>query len=236
MAPRRSAAKTAVIEAAEFNFDEFLDGFQRPTFTRNLNRRADLAPTLIEQQKVLDDLDERIDRLERAEGEEPERDITAINPLHTLLERRERLTLEYNDLANEYNESAVSFTFRVPDKAGDHQRIQAMMAEVGQSVQPVRPPRSETGDEEADAEANTVADAKFEKEFEVWWDALAIRSMSVTCTSHDFTIEQWELLRDKVGNVAFANLATAWFEAVQAATPPAPFSPRPLPSLTTEDS
>jgi hypothetical protein len=88
---------------------------------------------------------------------------------------------------------------------------------------------------------NAATKAEFEKEFSTWWDALAIRSMAVTCIVHPgtaqgappLTVPQWESLRDKVGAVAFGSLAAAWFEAVQAVAPSAPFLPRPLPSPET---
>jgi hypothetical protein len=60
--------------------------------------------------------------------------------------------------------------------------------------------------------------------------------MAVTCKSHTFTIPQWEALRDRVGEIAFNGLASAWFEAVQAASPSTPFSPKPLHTRTTGES
>jgi hypothetical protein len=68
---------------------------------------------------------------------------------------------------------------------------------------------------------------QFDADFAAWWDGLALRSMSVTCVSHDFTLDQWQRLRERVGEVAFNQLAEGWFEAVQAASPNAPFSLRP---------
>lgn len=234
MAPRRTAAKTAVVEAAEFDFDAFLTGFQRPHFTRTLARRADLTPQLMERMSVLDELDTRIDRLEKAEGEDGvERDITEVDALSELVARRNRLTNEYNDMANEYNASVIEFTFRTPDKADDSARIQALMDQTDTPTQPEKAADSDSGVPEVDAQIDADRDAAHEKLFEKWWDRLAIRSISVTCVSHDFTVEQWEALRDRVGVVAFSALAQGWFEAVQAAQPSSPFSLRPLPSLET---
>lgn len=240
MAPRKTAVKevkSAQAAAIDFDFDAFLAGFQHPEFTASLIRRADLGPKLAARAKVLDELDEQIGRLETAEGEDgQERDITAVNPLATLTERRNRLTLEYNDIANEYNDSAVSFTFRVPDKKDDAATIQALMVAAGAPDQPERPDTEDMDKEEAEAVLT-----QYTEEFGVWWDLLAIRSMSVTCIEHPgtqygappLTIEQWEALRDRVGAVAFNTLGQAWFEAVQAVAPAVPFSPRPLPTPAT---
>jgi len=52
--------------------------------------------------------------------------------------------------------------------------------------------------------------------------------------SHDFTLEQWQQLRARVGEVAFTALAEAWFQAVQAAAPTAPFSLRPSHTHTSD--
>ena len=234
MAPRRTAAKTAVVEAAKFNFESFLNDFERPEFTRQLFRKGKLRPKLDALTRDLDDLDARIERLEKAEGEDgSERDITAVNPLAELERRREELTLEFNALANEYNASAVDFTFRVPDQQDDSVRIKELMDEAG-LVQPEKPELSETGDEAADEAVNTARLKQFDADFTKWWDGLAIRSISVTCVSHDFTLEQWQQLRARVGEVAFTALAEAWFQAVQAAAPTAPFSLRPSHTHTSD--
>ena len=227
MAPRRTAAKTAVVEAAEFDFEAFLGDFERPEFTRQLFRKGKLRPKLDAMTRDLDDLDARIERLERAQGEDGgERDITAVDPLAELERRREALTLEFNDLANEYNASAVDFTFRVPDQQGDNVRIKELMDEAG-LVQPEKPETADTGDAEADDAANSERLKQFDADFAKWWDGLAVRSMMVTCVSHEFTLEQWQQLRARVGEVAFSSLAEAWFQAVQAAAPNVPFSLRP---------
>ena len=234
MAPRRTAAKTAVVEAAEFNFESWLNDFERPEFTRQLFRKGKLRPKLDALTRDLDDLDARIERLERAEGEDgSERDITAVNPLAELERRREELTLEFNAMANEYNASAVDFTFRVPDQQDDSVRIKELMDEAG-LVQPEKPELSDTGDAEVDDPINTERLKQFDADFTKWWDGLAIRSISVTCVSHDFTLEQWQQLRARVGEVAFTALAEAWFQAVQAATPTAPFSLRPSHTHTSD--
>jgi hypothetical protein len=164
-----------------------------------------------------------------------------VDPLAELTARRERLTVEYNDIAQVYNDSAVEFTFRAPDRKDDHLRIQAMMDEIG-AVQPDAP--VVRTDEDLPAEVISKINAKnqadYEAAFTVWWDALAIRSMSVTCISHPgtalgappLTVAQWEALQAKVGAAAFNTLGSAWFEAVQAVTPSVPFLPRPLPTPT----
>ena len=221
MTPRKTLKSPAVL-AVDFDFDGFLGGFKRPEFTSHLYQRADLAPKLKTLEEQLDELDSRIDKLERAEGENPERSIDEVNPLAELLQRRERITGEFNDLANEFNDSAVEFTFRVPDKKDDHTRIQGLMDEAG-VTQPEKP---------ADGEDTT----EFDKEFSVWWDTLVVRSMSVTCVSHPFTVEQWESLRDRVGELAFNELGSAWFEAVQAAAPTTAFLPKALPTPVTVES
>ena len=229
MAPRRTAAKTAVVEAAEVDFEKWLDDFERPEFTRQLFRKGKLAPKLADMVRDLDDLDARIERLERAQGDDGgERDITAIDPLSELERRRDALTQEYNELADEFQKSAVDFTFRVPDQQGDNVRIKELMDEAG-LVQPEKPELSETGDAEVDDPINSARLKQFDADFSVWWDGLAIRSMMVTCVSptHIRTLDQWQQLRARVGEVAFSTLAQAWFEAVQAAAPSAPFSQRP---------
>lgn len=217
MASRKPA--TAVVEASEFDFDAWLRGFHRPEFTRSLFKRADLAPRLSVLEKQIDDLDTRIDKLERAD-ETAERSLTDVNPLAELTARREKFTTEYNDLAEQLNASAVEFTFRVPDKKDDHAKIQALMDEVGLT----QPEKKEDTD---DPEFNTIQAKAFDEAFSIWWDALALRSMAVTCKSHTFTIPQWEALRDKVGEIAFNGLAAAWFEAVQAASPSTVFLAKP---------
>lgn len=237
MAPRRTAARTAVNEAAVFDFEAAFAEFERPDFTRSLFRKGKLAPKIKAMLTQLDELDDRIDRLEKSEGEDGrERDITAVNPLAELIRRRDELTDEYNALAEEFNASAAEFTFRVPDDKGDHARIQTLMDESG-IKQPVKPEVVDMGDPELTAKMNEAASAEFDKAFSEWWDALAIRSMSVTCVRHPWTdqgappmtLADWEALRASVGEVAFNALGSAWFEAVQAAAPSAPFLLRPSP-------
>lgn len=226
MAPRRTAARTAVNEAAVFDFEAAFAEFERPDFTRSLFRKGKLAPKIKALLTQLEELDDRIDRLEKTEGEDGrERDITAVNPLAELYERRDRITGEYNEMAEEFNASAADFTFRVPDDKGDHAKIQALMDEAGVK----QPERPDTEGVEEDVAAEKMAE--FEKAFSEWWDALAIRSMSVTCVRHPWmdqgappmTLADWERLRASVGEVAFNALGQAWFEAVQAAAPSAPF-------------
>lgn len=230
MAPRRTAVKTAQSSAAQFDFDAFLADFRQPEFTANLVRRSDLAPELASRQRVLDELDESIERMERAEGDDPERDITETSPLDKLLARRNALTIEYNDLADEYNNSAVQFTFRVPDKMDDKAKISGLMVSAG-FVEPTKPDT-----EGMDELEGQKLEAMYEVELDAWWTAMAIRSMSVTCIKHPgtamgappLTVKQWEQLLDRVGQASFSTLTTAWFEAVQAAAPSVPFSQRPL--------
>jgi hypothetical protein len=222
MPPRKP--KTAVNGAATFDFDAFLTEFERPQFTRNLYRKGKLVPKLATMGAELDDLETRIDRLEKAAGDDDERDITAVDPLSELKRRRAEATEAWNAVAEEFEASAVPFTFRIPDDKDDHEQIQALM--VG-FVQPEEPAKVDTGDAEADTLVNKANAEQYTKELAVWWDALAIRSMSVTCVSHSFTVDQWEALRKQVGLVAFANLMEGWAEAVQAAKPAAPFLRRP---------
>jgi hypothetical protein len=227
MAPRRTAAKTAVVEASEFDFEAFLAGFERPEFTRSLFKKGKLVPVLAELGRELDDLETRIDRLEKAnpEGEDSDRDITSVDPLSVLKRRHAEKTTEWNAVAEEFNASAIPFTFRVPDDKDDHDRINALMT-AGGFVQPVRPEL----DSELPEDVQAARKAEFDEAFNKWWDALTIRSMSVTCVSHTFTVAQWEALRDRVGLLAFAALMEAWSEAVQAAKPNGPFLLKPSPT------
>lgn len=227
MAPRRTAAKTAIVEASEFDFEAFLAGFERPEFTRSLFKKGKLVPVLAELSKELDDLESRVDRLEKAnpEGEDSDRDITSVDPLSVLRRRLAEKTVEWNAVAEEFNESAIPFTFRVPDDKDDRGRITALMEADG-FTQPEKPELVEGEPEEVQAARKAEFDAAFNR----WWDALTIRSMSVTCVSHQFTVAQWEALRDRVGLLAFAALMEAWSEAVQAAKPNGPFLLKPSPT------
>jgi hypothetical protein len=232
VAPRRTAAKTAITEAAEFDFEAFLADFERPEFTRSLFKKGKLVPVLAELSKELDDLETRVDRLEKAtpEGEDSDRDITAVDPLSVLKRRLQEKTTEWNAVAEEFNASAIPFTFRVPDDKDDHDRIQALLEQDG-FVQPDRPEPIE-GEPAEDTAARKAA---FEDAFNKWWDALTIRSMSVTCVSHTFTVAQWEALRDRVGLLSFSALMEAWSEAVQAAKPNGPFLLKPSPTPISEE-
>lgn len=229
MAPSRKSARTAINAAAEFDFEAFLGEFEEPTFTRPLMRKGAMLPDLTERARILDELDADIERLEKAE-EDQERDITDVSPLAKLKETRNRLTLEYNEVAAEYNASAVDFTFRVPNRPGDSEAIGALLEESGL----VEPPRPDVDGLDDDEKAAVLAE--WEKEFTAYWSKATIRSMSVTCTSHRMTPEQWEALENKVGVVAFTGLRNAWAEAVQAAAPDAPFSLRPLPTQEPDES
>lgn len=211
-----------VNDAAVFDFDDWLAGFERPEFTRKLFRKGRLAPKISEMDAELDELDSRISRLETAEGDEKgDRGIDDIDPLAELRMRREDRTLERNAIVEEFNASAVEFTFRVPDKKTDRDRISALMDAAGYS-EPTKPDLDGLDEDEQAAKM-----AEFDDAFNAWWDALMIRSMSVTCSSHAFTVDQWEALRDVTGLGAFNLLSAAWAEAVQAAAPTsAPFSLR----------
>lgn len=230
MAPSRKSARTAINAAAEFDFEAFLGEFEEPTFTRQLMRKGSMLPDLTERARVLDEIERDIERMEKAE-EDVERDLTDVSPLAKLKETRNRLTLEYNEIAEEYNASAVDFTFRVPNRPGDQEEIAALLEEAGLE-EPPRPVDFEGMDDEQKAALLAV----WEKQFGAYWARATLRSMSVTCTSHRMTPEQWEQLESKVGVVAFAGLRNAWAEAMQAAAPSAPFSLRPLPTQELEES
>lgn len=228
MAPSRKSARTAINAAAEFDFEAFLGEFEEPTFTRPLMRKGAMLPDLTRRLNALSELDKEIERLEKGE-EGQERDITVVSPLAKLKDTRDRLTREYNALAEEYNASAVEFTFRVPNQDGDAERIKQLCEERG-LVAPERPDTDGMDDEE-----KTAALKVWEADFGAWWNRSTLCSMAVTCTSHNLTVEQWESLEKKVGIVAFSGLRNAWGEAVQAAAPSAPFSLRPLPTQEPEE-
>lgn len=228
MAPSRKSARTAINAAAEFDFEAFLGEFEEPTFTRPLMRKGAMLPDLTERARVLDELEKDIERMESAE-EDVERDLTDVSPLAKLKATRTRLTLEYNAIAEEYNASAVDFTFRVPNRPGDHEQITALLEASGLD----EPPRPET--DGLDDEEKAAVMAAWEKDFSAYWAKATLRSMAVTCTSHRMTPEQWERLENKVGVIAFGGLRNAWAEAMQAAAPSAPFSLRPLPTQEPEE-
>jgi hypothetical protein len=209
MAPRKPKL-VQVNEAKDFDFDAFVHGFKRPEFTRNLYQRADLLPRLAELDELTNDLQARLDKVEAAEGDKPERSIDDVDLGVTLRERLERLIAEFNDLYEQYEASAVAFTFRVPDQAGDWAEIKRRMLDLGADSK--TPPK----DDDEDAVVK-------------WLTAQAIAGMSVTCTSHPMTIEQWQQFRGAVGDAALASLVQAWNEAVKAVVPAAPFSPKPWP-------
>ena len=215
MAPRKPKLLT-VNEAQGFDFDAFVGGFKRPEFTRNLYQRADLLPRLAELDELTNDLQARLDKVEAAAGDNPERSVTEIDPATTLRTRLEALVAEFNDTYETYEASAVAFTFRVPDRNDDWPTIRELMRKLG--VDPGKVP------DESDEPA--VID---------WMTAQAIAGMTVTCTSHPMTVEQWQAFRERVGDNALGTLAQAWNEAVKAALPSAPFSPKPLPGLPSEE-
>lgn len=208
MAPRKPKLLT-VNEAQGFDFDAFVLGFKRPEFTRNLYQRADLLPRLSELNELTDDLQARLDKAEAAEGDKPERSIDDVDVVTTLRARLDRLIIEFNDLYEQYEASAVAFTFRVPDQKGDWAQIKDTMHSMG--ANPDKMPEDE-GQEQID-----------------WLVAQALSGMTVTCTSHPMTLEQWQTFREAVGDTALGTLVSAWNEAVKAVVPTAPFSPKPLP-------
>ena len=214
MAARKPKLLT-VNEAQSFDFDAFVSGFRRPEFTRNLYKRADLLPRLAELDELTTDLQARLDKVEDAQGDKPDRSITDIDLATTLRTRLETLIAEFNSLYETYEASAVAFTFRVPDQKGDWTQIKILMRELG--VDPDKVPE--------------------EEELQLpWLEAQAIAGMHVTCTSHPMTVEQWQKFREAVGDPALGSLVQAWNEAVKATVPAAPFSPKPSPTPTNGQS
>lgn len=210
MAPRKPKPLT-VNEAQGFDFDAFVSGFKRPEFTRNLYQRADLLPRLSELDEATNELQLRLDKVEAAQGDdEPERSVTDVDLATTLRTRLEAQIEEFNAVYEAYEASAVAFTFRVPDRDDDWPEIRKLMT--AQGVDPGK-----------------VPDSSDEPALVAWMTAQAISGMTVTCTSHRMSDEQWQAFRVAVGDVAFASLVQAWNEAVKAALPSAPFSPKPLP-------
>ena len=212
MAPRKPKMLT-VNEAQSFDFDAFVLGFKRPEFVRNLYQRADLLPKLAELDGLITELQTQLDKAEAAEGDKPERSIDDVDVVATLRARLNRLVVEFNETYETYEASAVAFTFRVPDQKGDWAEIKQRMLVLG--ADSAKPPK----DDDEDAAVN-------------WLTAQAVAGMSVTCTSHPMTVEQWQQFRSVVGDAALATLVQAWNEAVKAVVPAAPFSPKPSPSQT----
>jgi hypothetical protein len=209
MAARKPKLLT-VNEAQSFDFDAFVLGFKRPEFTRNLYQRADLLPKLAELDALTTELQTQLDKAEAAEGDKPERSIDDVDVVTTLRTRLNRLIVEFNELYEQYEASAVAFTFRVPDQSGDWAEIKTRMLALGADSKV--PPKDD--DEEAQVH---------------WLTAQAIAGMSVTCTSHPMDVEQWSQFRAAVGDAALATLVQAWNEAVKAVVPAAPFSPKVSP-------
>lgn len=214
MPPRKPKLLT-VNEAKSFDFDAFIQGFKRPEFTRNLYQRADLLPRLTELDDLTNDIQARLDKAEAAEGDKPERSIDDVDVVTTLRARLDKLIVEFNDLYNEYEQSAVPFTFRVPDQAGDRTAVKQLMEADGLDT---TPPKDDDDALEKFAETH------------------ALYSMSVTCTSHPMQPAQWKQFREHVGEAAFGQLVQAWVEAVKAAAPSAPFAPKPSPTPPSDQS
>lgn len=202
MAPRKPKLVT-VNEAKEFDFDAFIQGFKRPEFTRNLYQRADLLPRLSELDEITANMQQRLDQAEAAKGENDVRGIDDVDAAATLRTRLDALIQEFNGLYDEYEASGIAFTFRIPDQKEDRTAVHKAMKADGLDTELPK---------DADDE-QTIALA----------DTFAMYSMSMTCTSHPMTVEQWKALREKVGEAAFQSLAVAWVEATKAANPTPPF-------------
>lgn len=216
MTPRKPAkAKILTVnEPKQFDFDAYIMKVRdrRPVFTRNLYLAADLVPRLSELDLLIDDLTVRLEKVETAEGDNVERSVTDVNVPLQLRTRLVELTDEFNRLAQEYQDSADPYTFRMPDQKKDRLAVDELMKADGVWLEKL-PDHPDAANEYA--------------------DLAAVYSMSLTCTSHPMTVAQWMELREAVGEAAFMSLATAWVEAVKASQPSAPFSPKPLPSPVT---
>jgi hypothetical protein len=208
---RPAASRVKAVEQetpADFDFDAFVGGFRRPTITKFLYQRADLVPRLSELDEIIGDLERRVDRMEQAD-ETVERSVTEDDPLTRMQQRLNRLIGEFNDIAQEYEDSKIPFTFRIPDRKSDSQQTRAMMTADG--VFDPNPPSIDT------------------PEGEEYADIASLYSMSVTCTSHPMTPDQWKAFRETVGEAAWMTLFMGWLEGVKAAMPSVPFSQKPLP-------
>lgn len=209
---RPAASRTKAVEPetpADFDFDAFVGGFRRPTITRYLYQRADLVPRLSELDEIISDLERRVDRMQNAD-ETVERSVTDDDPLTRMQDRLNRLITEFNDIAQEYEESKIPFTFRIPDRKTDTQRTRSMMESDG--VFNPDPPPIDT------------------PEGEEYADITSMYSIAVTCTSHPMSVPQWRAFRETVGEAAWMTLFMGWLEGVKAAMPSVPFSQKPLPT------
>jgi hypothetical protein len=218
MAPRKPRLAT-INEAKTFDFDAFIQGFKREEFTRNLYQRADLLPRLSELDDIINSMQGRLDTARQARGDEPEaRGIDDVDIVAQLEQRLNALTAEFNEIYDEYEASAVRFTFRIPDQKNDRLELKEALEAGGVPL--------EMPDDATDEELLDQA------------DKVAMYSMSLTCSSHPMTVEQWRKLRETVGEPAFQSLARAWVEATKAANPTAPFSRKVLttPPETEESS
>lgn len=204
-----------VNEAQSFDFDAFISDIRTPEFTRNLYRRADLAPRIAELDATISDVEKRLEQADNADDEHQDRGITDVNVAATLRERLGRLITEFNDLVEQFEASAIPFTFRLPDPKADTQRIRDMMT--------------------ADGVPWDTSEDDPEK-FLVFAQEYGLYAMSLMCTSHPMNVEQWRRLRSKVGELAFEQLSEAYLEAVKAAQPSAPFLPKPSPGPDSDPS
>lgn len=209
--PNRRAKRKAVDASnpAEFDFDSFAQGFQRPRYTANIFRRADLVPRLSELSELIDDLQAR---LERMDEDDSDRGIEDDHPAARTRIKAAELISEFNELAQQYDDSKVTFVLRSPDGRSDHEKIRKVMEADGVFQEDPPPVTTREGQQYA--------------------DDVAMYSLSVMCVSHDFTVEQWKALRAAIGEVSYAAILGAYFEAVKGILPSAPFSPKDLPSPT----
>ena len=207
--PAASRVKAVEQTPANFDFDAFVGGFRRPTITKYLYQRTDLVPRLSELDSIITDLERRVDRMEQAD-ESVERSVTDDNLLTRSQERLNRLIGEFNEIAEEYENSRIPFTFRIPDKKSDSETTRALMTADG--IYDPNPPSMDT------------------PEGEEYADLAALYSMSVTCTSHPMDPAQWKVFRETVGEAAWMTLFLGWLEGVKAAMPSVPFSQKPLPT------
>jgi hypothetical protein len=209
---KRSPRVVKAVESetpADFDFGNFIGGFRRPIITRYLYQRADLVPRLSELDDLIGNLERQVDRMEQAD-ESVERSLTDDSPLVRMQSRLNTLIAEFNELAQEYEDSKIPFTFRIPDRKSDAARTKELM--IADGVFDPDPPSIDT------------------PEGQEYADIASLYSMAVTCTSHPMSPAQWKDFRDTVGEAAWLTLFLGWLEGVKAVMPSVPFSPKPLPT------